>query len=424
MWFAALLSSICFEGLGRKFIPSLSASALYFTKDVVLLWGLIGFGVRVDAKRTARKLYGGFALVLLFAFLWTVAECANPRQASFPLALLGLRAYWLWWIAPLVVASALRDDLARRRAVRVLAVVTIVVAAQACFQFAAPADAPINEYAWGAEEMGIAVVHDTSRVRVTSTFSFITGFGDFCIIALAVLVPLGLGDRPGRSVRTIALVAIAAIATALPMSGSRAPLVLGALVVIAGMWGAGYLRPRAGLRLIAASVVAVLMSAFVVPEAGDGVRARFGYSDTEGRFADALQVLPPVAMIANDYPMLGSGTGMQQNARIALGVATEWDTELEPGRHLVELGAPGYLLVWVARVGLVVALLRAARSLKRSGRLPLRGLALALAAVTMLQNITFDHIGQALYFICVGLVLQGATPAVTPKGARRSEVGS
>ena len=33
------------------------------------------------------------------AFIWTVIEVFNPDQLSKLLALVGLRAYWLWWLA-------------------------------------------------------------------------------------------------------------------------------------------------------------------------------------------------------------------------------------------------------------------------------------------------------------------------------------
>ena len=92
-------------------------------------------------------------------------------------------------------------------------------------------------------------------------------------------------------------------------------------------------------------------------------------------------------------------------ARSAFHVSTEWDTEAELARYLVELGPVGFLLVWVAKMGLVVALLRAYKILKRAGRRGSAGAALSYAALTMLGSLAFDHNWQALFFVGCGFVL-------------------
>ncbi len=59
---------------------------------------------------------------------------------------------------------------------------------------------------------------------------------------------------------------------------------------------------------------------------------------------------------------------MEQNARVSFGIETAWDVESEIGRYLIELGPWGILLVWITKLGLMVALFRATRYLKRAGR--------------------------------------------------------
>jgi hypothetical protein len=118
-----------------------------------------------------------------------------------------------------------------------------------------------------------------------------------------------------------------------------------------------------------------------------------------------MNVLPPLAIARFDYPTLGVGTGMQQNGRAAFHIATEWDTEPEVGRYLVELGPFGFLLMWTAKLGLMVALLRGYKILKRAGRRGSAAAALAYASLTMVGSLTFDHCWQALYFIGCGFIL-------------------
>ena len=102
---------------------------------------------------------------------------------------------------------------------------------------------------------------------------------------------------------------------------------------------------------------------------------------------------------------MGIGTGMQQNARVSMHIETPWNIETEDNRYLVELGPVGFLLVWLAKLGLMVALFRGYKMLKKAGR---RGSAASSARVrrrTMFGNLTFDHNWQALYFMGCGFVL-------------------
>ena len=116
-------------------------------------------------------------------------------------------------------------------------------------------------------------------------------------------------------------------------------------------------------------------------------------------------MLPPLAIAMVDHPAFGVGTGMLQNARVALGVPTRYEVEQEFERHLVELGTVGFLLVWMVKLGLSVALFRAHRLLKRAGRKGAATAALSYAILTMVGNLTFDHVWQALYFMGCGFIL-------------------
>jgi hypothetical protein len=96
---------------------------------------------------------------------------------------------------------------------------------------------------------------------------------------------------------------------------------------------------------------------------------------------------------------------MQQNSKGSLHVATKWDSEGEFGRYLIELGPIGFLLIWMTKLGLMVALWRAFLILKRAGRRGPASAALSYAAMAMFGNLTFDHNWQALFFLGCGFVL-------------------
>ena len=108
-WFIALVSTICLEGLGRKYLPGIPSAFFYLAKDLVLVIGFWMFRPSPTIIPTGSRLYSGFKVVWLLGIFWTVGELLNPRQLSLPIGFLGLRAYWLWWFAPLVVAFRFRE---------------------------------------------------------------------------------------------------------------------------------------------------------------------------------------------------------------------------------------------------------------------------------------------------------------------------
>ena len=96
---------------------------------------------------------------------------------------------------------------------------------------------------------------------------------------------------------------------------------------------------------------------------------------------------------------------MQQNVRLQMRIPSEYNEEAEFGRYLVELGTFGYLVIWTVKVGLVVALVRAYRLLKRTKRRGAAAASLSYALLTLTGSLTYDHIWQALYFIGCGFIL-------------------
>lgn len=407
-WFAFLISSICLEGLGRRYLRQIPTGALYFSKDVVLAVGLVSFGILPEVKDFARKLYGKIALFPLgLGVFWTIMECLNPMQGSLILAVIGLRAYWLWWFAPLVIAGVLQTPEVRRGAVYVFAGVAAIVCVFAVLQFGSPPDADVNTYSVNLEgqEVQAVSIQSTGRARVASTFSFISGFSDFTIIVPAFLLTIGLGDSD-RKVRLVGLTAAVLTGSVLPMSGSRAPLLVGGALVVIIAWSAGFLFTKAGRRVVFGGIALVAATLTASPEALQGVFDRMAGDDSNGRIDEALSILPIVPIQKYDYPAMGIGTGMQQNARSQLGVSAHgFDAESEAGKQLIELGVPGYLLFWFARLGLCFALFKASRILRKGRRGAAAGAAVGFSVLTFFGNLTFDHIWQSLFFIAVGYIL-------------------
>jgi hypothetical protein len=316
VWFTALFSAICLEGLGRKYLPGLPPIGFYFLKDMVLLVGYFLFRPGTLVTRTARTLYGAFGLCWIIGFVWTIVDAFNPSQTSGLLALVGVRAYWLWWMAPMVIAQVLAKERNKRHAIYVLLVMSIGIATLAALQFVAPANSSLNLYTVvDGEEIyaqDVAVVNTTGRARVASTFTFLTGFQDFTVLVPTLLLALGLETKETR-LRNAAFIGTLATAAVLPMSGSRASVILGAAVLIIAAWTSGLLFTRVGRRIMIGGALAAVLSVSLFPEAFVGVRDRFSNEEeTHGRYLGAIETyVAPLVMARLDPPFLGIGTGTQ-----------------------------------------------------------------------------------------------------------------
>ncbi len=110
---------------------------------------------------------GALTIIALIALAWTVLELFNPEHQSVVLAAVGFRAYWLWWLAPPLIAHVLREPKERSRAIYVLLATSAVVAILAAVQFAAPADSAINVYSYvdGEQTEGADRLFDGTSAR-------------------------------------------------------------------------------------------------------------------------------------------------------------------------------------------------------------------------------------------------------------------
>src|SRR6185312_1345566 len=301
-----------------------------------------------------------------------------------------------------------QDERNKRRGIQVLLVMATGISLLAMVQFASPPTADVNLYSVVNGEEVYAdqtTVASTGRARVASTFSFLTGFQDFAILIPTLLLSIGL-DAKDPKLRRLAFGVTLLSSAVVPMSGSRAGVLLGGATLVVTAWSAGLFFTRIGRRILIGAVLAAVLAVSAFPDAFAGVQSRFDDKDeTNSRYEGVALALPPVALTTVEYPLMGIGTGMEQNARASMHIDSEWDQELEEARYLVELGPVGFLLVWTTKLGLIMALFRAYGILKRAGRRGAAAGALSYALLTLNGNLTFDHIWQALYFTGCGFIL-------------------
>jgi hypothetical protein len=408
VWCALLLFAICFEGWVRKALPFIPGGVFYLAKDLVLLSWLVRHGIRKGVLRAAKQLMGPSAKgVLVAAFGWTLLEVFNPEQDNLLDGLFGMRSYWLWWVAPLVVASMLRTEKDRRRVTMVFVGISLVAAIYAFRQFESSGTDEINAYANTQAKQTVAMVGTTMRVRVTSTFSYITGFADF--VQFAFLFMLSQLQSSRGLARWVLGLGLLAVGLTGPMSGSRSPLVVIAIGIIIILWTSGVIFSAGGRRMLIGVALVGALAPVMVPNAINGVTDRFSNrSETEGRFAISAQYIPFAAPFVAGQEItlspIGTGTGTQQNA-VAISRVGSPFYDYEPGRLLIELGVVGYLIYIFVRILLAKALWGLGKNLKRAGRKGEAGLAWTMCVLTFFGVLVFDHVFQALFFFVVGYLI-------------------
>lgn len=417
-WWVLLLAAICLEGLARRFLP-VPPALLYFAKDGLLLGGAVAIGVSPLIASTTRRLAGPLPVLVACTGIWCLGSLVLPGHPSVLLGLFGLRQYLLWWIAPMICASALLrgSEMSVGRADRALAILALVVCALGAYQFGQPVDARINAYAWDPAA-GVAGVGTTGRVRVSATFSYISGFANFVILMTPLLLAAAAQVGADRSRRLVYLAA-GALAAASPMSGSRATVLYVAVASLLVLGLSGSFRTARGRLALVSFVGLTTLGVWLVPDAAQGVQDRFSTDETFDRFRDLALAIPLYAISNTEYPFAGAGVGVLQNAGAAAEFDSGWLAEAEPQRILIELGLPGYLLVWLSKFTLSIALVRGGRILKRANERAWAGAAWTYAGYAMLLALTTDHVAQALFFVGVGSILARVVTAQPRRSGER-----
>jgi hypothetical protein len=203
------------------------------------------------------------------------------------------------------------------------------------------------------------------------------------------------------------------------MAGSRSSVLLGGAILLVTAWTAGLFFTRVGRRVLIGGILAATFAVFAFPDAIFGVKSRFeDQEETNTRYRGVAEALiPPLAIVDTTHFIQGLGTGMQQNAAASMHIRPKLQEEAETRRYLVELGPVGFLAVWISKVGLIVALLRASRILKQAGRRGAAAAAISYALLTLNGNLTFDHIWQALYFTGCGFILAEVVSVVRSRAS-------
>jgi hypothetical protein len=426
----ALVLSV-FEGVLRKWVVPDFGQAIYFAKDIVLLGGYATFfgGRLLRHKRLVQwhpvsPVLVGLGVLVFLQFLMATG-------ADWRVGLFGVKAY-LMYVPLMYMVPAIFPDVVRLRqfSVAYLALALIPMSL-GIVQFSEPADSALNRYAW-QDERGpgaVAVFGSTEKVRITGTFSYISGYTAYLTLICLVGIAVAMSTRKWGVRWAVYGVQVMVLGNIL-MTGSRGPvLMLGvAVAALLGMTLGQRARGRrvAGLAACAVLPVIVLMAGSAFPE------AQAAFFDRARDSTDvAERVSAPIresqwALGEAGFLGYGIGTAHQATRFMVPQDATYVlppEAEGEWARIVLELGPLGLFLVLLARITVAFHLWGRLRKAESSDLYPFLASSLLFTVLNIPGNLVFNHTAAIFYWFVAGFALVSAEapgrlsvqPAVRPR---------
>lgn len=370
--FKTALVLIVIEGALRKWVVPGAQDLAYFAKDLILVGSYIGFLRDGERSRYAGPSLPIPTILLLLAGLFGLIEVFNPELPALAMGVLGWKAYF-WYVPMLwVVPAVFRTDVELWTFLRRYTLLALPIGILGVAQFQAPAESALNAYARGGADAQIATFGNESRVRVTGTFSYISGYSMY-LQATAILLLAQLATRRWQlKGDRWPLLALGTTLLAMFTTGSRGPVIM--LVLLLPIYfGLSVIGERGAshtfIRLATAAGVIAIILGLVGDEAIRAFRERAETStDTSSRIAAPF--LSPFAIVGQ-VGMFGFGIGATHQAAQQL-VGNEAlllkikmpQIEVETGRIMVELGPVGFLLIYLPRIYLILYAAQRVRRMK------------------------------------------------------------
>lgn len=362
----AAMVLLVLEGAIRKWLFPGAQDLVYFAKDVLLLGVYAGFLQDHPAVRRWRLVPPQLLAALAFSVVVGLVQIFNPNLPNLLVGVLGFKAYFLYVPLLWVLPAAFRNDRELARFLKRYALLAIPVGLLAAAQFLSPPSSAINAYARSSGVAYATTFGSAPQVRVTGTFSYITGYSSY-VFTIAVLVLAILAATRWRfRGNWTTYIALSLTLLGMLMTGSRGPVLM--LVLLLPLyWWLSVMRESGGVTmwgriLLGTGLVAALLN-YVGSDAIEAFYSRAaGAQDVPGRmvapFLQPVQILP-------ESGLLGFGIGATHQTAAAVTqhlIPYSWlrglQVEGEPGQVMLELGVIGFLLVYFVRVYLIVLALR------------------------------------------------------------------
>jgi hypothetical protein len=426
----SLLVVVIIEGAIRKwFLPSAS-ELVYFYKDALMVIILVAYK-RQNRKtpfliKSQVKIFS--MLAALFA-IYTVAAMIIPGGPHFLIGLLGFKAYCLYIPLAFIVPRAFATKDKIISFLKWYLLIALPVAAIGAMQFLDTNQrSVINRYAVSEEASGratdIATFYSSSGenyVRVTSTFSYVSGLSTYLPVMFALLLALtSLYSlrHMSRAVRALYYAALGAVVVTAFMTGSRSSVL--AIAIVAVIFYCFASNKNLFRRLQHVAMVGVLIFVAITllfPQAFDAFYTRaFSGEDSVNEGLSRMSVAFDLPVKEAAYAgAFGYGIGLTQNAVAALVKKLSLNVgdnpipiavEGEPERVMLELGIIGYSLYTLLRIVILLTLCRVCRLVRDpEAKLVATATVGALVFPLLVGGAVVSHTQNVFQWFLIGMTL-------------------
>jgi len=404
---------LIYDGALRKWVLPDAEQILFIAKDAVLL-GLLVYAM-INRPRQKNAAMQPLALGFLIIYsIWVLLELGNWNLPSILVGIWGLKAHLLYasLILLLPLAFSNLDDLFRWL-VKIYPWVVVPVCALAFVQLASPADSFINEQVRGGMDM-ISYFGEGGLVRVTGTFSYITGMATF--VQATIVLGMGLFLAGARS--RLFLVGLGFALAALPATGSRGVIAVAAASIVIMLFAALASRligTRMAIRIVVVMAILGAISLQTQDTTWVALQQRAGSAaETHGDTGRIFTAFTNAFSFFDTAGIFGFGSGSTNFGAPALvkdvapfsWLPADIYFEEESGRLVLELGIFGWLFSLAMRVALFFWSVKLALNGRTHTVRVAAVLALPVMALGMYQGngVFAPPVGATYYWFCVALL--------------------
>jgi hypothetical protein len=390
---------LVYEGALRKWVLPGLQSEIFFLKDVLLLLAYGFFLVSRTPPGTHLRAAVPLKEIIVASLAYFSIELINPDSPSILVSILGMKSYLLYvplaFIVPYMFSSS--EDLERK--LHKYAILMIPCVALGLVQFSLPPTHWINGYLNNHDPdslvMGAVFDGEINKVRSIGTFSYIGGFAGFLTVMFYLVAGLVAKNRWKISGNLWLFGYLVLTVATMFTTGSRAPIwwLIATWPLAMYIWRyAGLLSMQTSAKMIMAVATVWVLAQLLAADAFDAYSLRAEHA------TDAMsRVLSPLTQTLGAVQVSGLlGTGMGSTNGGALGLMHSEEFwwlngnffEVEMARVVQETGIVGFILVYAARVLLMVK----AISLGKRFRNPLYASLSAVIACLFLQDVALGFV--------------------------------
>ncbi|BAU63907.1 unknown protein [Stanieria sp. NIES-3757] len=352
---------VVFEGILRKWVLPQASDLIYFLKDIVLLGAYIKYFVLSPYEKKVPIKNDFLKLIICLVAGWCLFQVFNPSLGSPIVGFFGLRGYLFYIPLMWMITNLFSSEKELYQFLRSHLLLIIPVGLLGIVQFFIPGSF-LNVYAGGQD--AVAGFAGTDFVRITGTFSYISGYSMFLSICFALVIPIFIKEHSLKWQIILAFAMALLIGNSL-MTGSRAVILFDCLFMIGYFSLLWWQQPSLVAKYLRRFLIPIILSLITITF---GLRPAFDAFINRATSSDNLSNRIVDTFVVAQYFQFkfwdGYGTGAANQATNSLrsllnlphGELIPIGFEQEMGRIALELGPIGFLLWYGLRISLFIAL--------------------------------------------------------------------